>query len=887
MSLDEFRSKRIRVFRNGDLYEPGKKLVINTRVYRNFEQFLSRLSDEINLVNGAVRKVFTLDGHIIRTLDDLKDGAVYVATGGESFKKIPYLITADIPASAVSGMTNGDSESREKSALIRTKRPSGWGVNTIKERFGTSRAPKEVQERRKKERPIFGPTSKAYKVTVFTNGDGASTGIKMILNYRNCRTFDQLLKNLTELLRISVRRLYDAENGHKISNLRQIHDGQNLVAAVADGFKHTTYHIQQPAQANKHEDDFPRVVTFFPNGDLYHIGQTVTVTKKRFPNLQRLLENLNTQIHLVTGMIQRIYALDGHRIQSVDELTHNGAYVVVSNHDPFIRAKYNVNAPIVSEHPVKGLAGQTQRNEFMAGIRKLPKKGHPAVTEEVTEDEESDSGRGRRLGEMVARIQKKVKAKRSNSQPPRVPEDEPVEPAAHKKVGNKQPNSKQVPAEGKHVQGKPKKAPEQVVRKHDEGREVSQTSRTPVSISQERIGSPHKYRKIYKSKEEIAEAAAVRSKEEEQVAPTVNTKGGRKQGQEKEEVEKNVKSHPGKKATDAGVHEDDEETTTVRSRKQKHVVDDEEEIVTGKSKPKKAVAEVNNENDEETTTVRSRKQKHVTDNEEEIITGKSKPTKAMAEVESENDEESTTTRRKHVARPTSEVTDHQIEEIVTPDRSSDAHDVYGESGKVRVMQSNSHKSRPDIRNNDGEEATTKSTRKLLQKSRPDITSDDESTTRSTRTLQKSRPDYTTDDESTTRSTHKTHTTSSDSEPPSEHQTAIKITRKKQPAESDELDNDGDEETSSKLTKLNELGSRASLRLSQTSLGHKPANDHNETVVTKHRKKGQNNHTSVSGVQTEGNSDEEDNVDEREWRKVESREGNGREVVPPLPNKSQL
>ncbi|KNC99071.1 uncharacterized protein SPPG_06019 [Spizellomyces punctatus DAOM BR117] len=873
MSLDEFRSKRIRVFRNGDLYEPGKKLVINTRVYRNFEQFLSRLSDEINLVNGAVRKVFTLDGHIIRTLDDLKDGAVYVATGGESFKKVPYLITADIPPSAVSGMTNGDSESREKSALIRTKRPSGWGVNIIKERFGTSKAPKEVQERRKKEpeRPIFGPTSKAYKVTVFTNGDGASAGIKMILNYRNCRTFDQLLKNLTELLRISVRRLYDAENGHKISNLRQIHDGQNLVAAVADGFKQTTYHIEHPAQANKHEDDFPRVVTFFPNGDLYHIGQTVTVTKKRFPNLQRLLENLNTQIHLVTGMIQKLYALDGHRIQSVDELTHNGAYVVVSNNDPFIRGKYNVNAPIVSEHPVKGLAGQTQRNEFMAGIRKLPKKGHPAVTEEATEDEESDSGRGRRLGEMAARIRKKVKAKRSSSQPPHVPENELVEPAAHKKVVSKQPNSKQAPAEAKRVekveQAKPKKASEQVARKHDEGRDVSQTSRTPVETSQERIGSPHKYRKIYKSKEEIAEPAAVRAREEEKVAPVTN-KGGKKQGQEqKDEVEKTVKSHPGKKATNAEVHEDDEETTTVRSRKQKHVTDDEEEILTGKSKPKKAAAEAESENDEEITT-----------------------------------------RRKHIARPPTEVTDHQIEEIVTPEPSSDAHEVYGESGEVRVMQSNSHKSRSDIRNNDSEGTTkstrkllqksrpdvsedeaitTKSTRKLVQKSRPDVTSDDESTTRSTRTLQKSRPDHTTEDESTTSSTHKTHKSSSESEPPSEHQKTNKITKKKQPAESNELDNDDDEETSSKLTKLNELGSRASLRLSQTSLGHKPANDHNETVITKHRKKGKNNHTSVSGVQTEGNSDEEDNVDEREWRKVESREGYVREAVPALPNKSQL
>ncbi|KAI9102534.1 hypothetical protein DFS34DRAFT_577191 [Phlyctochytrium arcticum] len=276
--MDEFRSKRVRVFRNGDIYEPGKKLVINTRVYRNFEQFLARLSDELSLVNGAVRKVYSLDGHLVKTLDDLKDGAVYVASGGEHFKRVPYLLTADIPTSALP--------------------PSNNSANTAPEilpRKENGLTPLDVQEvkKKEKERPIFGPTSKAYKVTVFVNGDNTSSGLKMILNYRNCRTFEQLFRNLTELLRMSVRKLYDAFNGHRITRLVQIRDGMNLVAAVGEPFRAVNYHLDENPNAahqmNFHnEDDTPKIVTFFPNGDPYNIGQTVTVTKKKFPNFQRV-----------------------------------------------------------------------------------------------------------------------------------------------------------------------------------------------------------------------------------------------------------------------------------------------------------------------------------------------------------------------------------------------------------------------------------------------------------------------------------------------------------------------------------------------------------------------------------------------------------------------
>lgn len=63
------------------------------------------------------------------------------------------------------------------------------------------------------------------------------------------------MKNLTGVLNMGVRKLYDAETGHKVTNLRQVHDGQNLVAAVADGFKQVPYMIEHPAKGGRLEDD--------------------------------------------------------------------------------------------------------------------------------------------------------------------------------------------------------------------------------------------------------------------------------------------------------------------------------------------------------------------------------------------------------------------------------------------------------------------------------------------------------------------------------------------------------------------------------------------------------------------------------------------------------
>lgn len=82
-------TKTVIVYRNGDAFFPGRKIVVNPRHVTTFDIFLASLTRGIEASFGAVRKLYTaIEGHKVQCLDDLKHGSVYVAAGNEQFKKL-------------------------------------------------------------------------------------------------------------------------------------------------------------------------------------------------------------------------------------------------------------------------------------------------------------------------------------------------------------------------------------------------------------------------------------------------------------------------------------------------------------------------------------------------------------------------------------------------------------------------------------------------------------------------------------------------------------------------------------------------------------------------------------------------------------------------------
>lgn len=82
-------TKIIVVYRNGDAYFPGRKVVVNPRYVPYFDNFLTSLTKGIETPFGAVRRLYTAtQGHQVHHLDDLQHGSEYVAAGNEAFKKL-------------------------------------------------------------------------------------------------------------------------------------------------------------------------------------------------------------------------------------------------------------------------------------------------------------------------------------------------------------------------------------------------------------------------------------------------------------------------------------------------------------------------------------------------------------------------------------------------------------------------------------------------------------------------------------------------------------------------------------------------------------------------------------------------------------------------------
>jgi hypothetical protein len=87
-----------------------------------------------------------------------------------------------------------------------------------------------------------------------------------------------------------IRKIYDVSNGKRILGLQDLYPSQNLAASTFDAFKNVSYQIQNliPTQSMMKELETPRVVTFYPNGDSYHTGLSVSVTRKKFPTLTKV-----------------------------------------------------------------------------------------------------------------------------------------------------------------------------------------------------------------------------------------------------------------------------------------------------------------------------------------------------------------------------------------------------------------------------------------------------------------------------------------------------------------------------------------------------------------------------------------------------------------------
>ncbi|CAH6804152.1 Dcdc2a [Phodopus roborovskii] len=81
--------KSVLVYRNGDPFFAGRRVVIHEKKVSSFDVFLKEVTGGVQAPFGAVRNIYTpRTGHRIRKLDQIESGGNYVAGGQEAFKKL-------------------------------------------------------------------------------------------------------------------------------------------------------------------------------------------------------------------------------------------------------------------------------------------------------------------------------------------------------------------------------------------------------------------------------------------------------------------------------------------------------------------------------------------------------------------------------------------------------------------------------------------------------------------------------------------------------------------------------------------------------------------------------------------------------------------------------
>ncbi|XP_057599387.1 doublecortin domain-containing protein 2C [Hippopotamus amphibius kiboko] len=106
-------SRHIHVFTNGRLFIPPVKIIIPRFSLTEWNCVLATIGEKVFPL-GGVRKLFTMNGHLLVNSNDLQDNHFYVAAGLEAFKCFPYWKSPRVPSEVQQKYTDLEKYSRRK-----------------------------------------------------------------------------------------------------------------------------------------------------------------------------------------------------------------------------------------------------------------------------------------------------------------------------------------------------------------------------------------------------------------------------------------------------------------------------------------------------------------------------------------------------------------------------------------------------------------------------------------------------------------------------------------------------------------------------------------------------------------------------------------------------
>lgn len=230
MNFDDIeRAKRIRVYRNGDEHFPGVTVTVGKRQVVTMKSLLDLVTHQTHS-NEAVRRLCTpVGGTPVKHLDDVEDGAIYVAVGTRRFKKSKYL-------------SNGIYYMKKKPEQQKNEVVSSSDVS-----YEDDFHPFNSHN--------FTPRSYLQPITVisirvFANGKDMEPPRRILLNQHQLRSWRSVLDEITakvDTLSGAATGLYSLD-GNRINEPYDLESGEVYVAVSTDQgrFKRLNYGQTKP-----------------------------------------------------------------------------------------------------------------------------------------------------------------------------------------------------------------------------------------------------------------------------------------------------------------------------------------------------------------------------------------------------------------------------------------------------------------------------------------------------------------------------------------------------------------------------------------------------------------------------------------------------------------
>ncbi|XP_078590366.1 lipoxygenase homology domain-containing protein 1-like isoform X4 [Branchiostoma floridae x Branchiostoma japonicum] len=211
------RCKNVYFCKSGDHHFSACKVPISRKNFRSFDALLTHLSRRVPLPFG-VRSIHTPGGiHGVSSIEQLEDGKAYVCSDRKGRAK-------PVDLSLVSRRPPPWHHSKPDSAKRRALLLSPTRKRVSKTSSNASTVSNNLTVRTPK------------KILVMKNGDPQHKHV-FLLNRRTAQSFENVLDDIAQVLRIAVQKLFTVE-GKKVDSLQGVFSGPDVfVAAGREGFK--------------------------------------------------------------------------------------------------------------------------------------------------------------------------------------------------------------------------------------------------------------------------------------------------------------------------------------------------------------------------------------------------------------------------------------------------------------------------------------------------------------------------------------------------------------------------------------------------------------------------------------------------------------------------